>query len=302
MNNQKELDFKVRNIITHNRKFHLDEVFAIAMLYYFYVDSKHKTRFNIIRTRDSDVIKEHQLNTESFVIDVGFEHNPDMLNFDHHQQGFSKCWEDGTPMSSCGLVWNYLKTNKHLNQKMNDDMIKLFEEKLIKPIDKHDNGIQTFTKFIYVLEFNRNASDERVMFGQFLKALEASKGAIENFWFAEKENIRTSKDFSKHIKSVDLSKNFIIFDNNNHYFEKEVNNNSDYSHIKFISLPHSKDKFIIKGVNGNFLPESMKKTDSQFIDGVVFEFCHESLFMCIVKIEDGNKDKLKRTLEILSLI
>jgi uncharacterized UPF0160 family protein len=67
-------------IVTHDGVFHADEVFAIALL-----SIVLETDFEIIRTRDVDTIEAAKKDPNIFVIDVGMDLNPDMLNFDHHQ-------------------------------------------------------------------------------------------------------------------------------------------------------------------------------------------------------------------------
>ena len=63
------------NIITHHRFFHTDEVMAVALLDLFMLNGK----YNLIRTRDNKIIKKHQNDLNSFVIDVGLHsHNNDV--------------------------------------------------------------------------------------------------------------------------------------------------------------------------------------------------------------------------------
>lgn len=63
------------SIITHNGKFHTDDVFACAILKYIFDD------INIIRTRDESIIND----SDSYIIDVGGEYDG-VKKFDHHQK------------------------------------------------------------------------------------------------------------------------------------------------------------------------------------------------------------------------
>jgi len=92
------------NIVTHDGIFHADEVLACALLDVFL----EPTRMDIVRTRDEQALKLAKENPDTYVIDVGGEYNPDMLNFDHHQREFKHTSADKIPLSSAGLVLNHL--------------------------------------------------------------------------------------------------------------------------------------------------------------------------------------------------
>ena len=94
-------------IITHSGAFHSDEIFATALIL-MYVNSN----MEIIRTRDKKILETSKKDNDSWVIDVGGVHNPDLLNFDHHQKEFEGCWSDGNPKSSFGLIWGFLIEKK----------------------------------------------------------------------------------------------------------------------------------------------------------------------------------------------
>lgn len=278
------------NIITHSRTFHIDEIMAIALLKT-YIDSD----FKIIRTRDSEVIKKHQENSEDFVIDVGFNYNHNMKNFDHHQKSFSESWNNGNLLSSCGLIWNYLKKEKILHQKMNKDMMRLIEDNLIKKVDDHDNGVKTFNELSFITMYNRNHHDPKVMDRQFNRALTAAIDYYHNFLSYLKSQLNDKKILDKAIKDAGC-KEFISLKQNvdcmTHLSE------TDY---KIVILPHSKGKFIIKAVsekNDKFnyrvrMPKAWRgKKDKELeIDSGIknLEFCHKTGFMCILKgsLEDA---------------
>lgn len=81
-------------IATHNGNFHADDVFSIAALKCIYPS------FNLVRTRDLDVI-----NKADLVIDVGGIYDAESGRFDHHQRGGAGERENGIPYSSFGLIW-----------------------------------------------------------------------------------------------------------------------------------------------------------------------------------------------------
>ena len=81
-------------IVTHNAKFHTDDVFAIATLLILYPEAE------IIRTRDEAILK-----SADIVVDVGQVHDAEKNRFDHHQVGGAGKRENGIQYASFGLVW-----------------------------------------------------------------------------------------------------------------------------------------------------------------------------------------------------
>src|SRR3989344_8466592 len=82
-------------IVTHNGRFHIDELFGIAAVMLAY-PGKHQ----VLRTRDMEVVA-----SADVVIDVGGIYDPSKNRFDHHQEGGAGLRENGVPYSSFGLVW-----------------------------------------------------------------------------------------------------------------------------------------------------------------------------------------------------
>ena len=84
-------------LVTHDGKFHCDEVFAYAVLRLSLGLGADDHR--LVRTRDPAVIAEADI-----VWDVGSRYDPSAARFDHHQRG-APSRPDGTPFSAAGLVW-----------------------------------------------------------------------------------------------------------------------------------------------------------------------------------------------------
>lgn len=83
------------NAITHNGVFHADEVFATALLSIF-------TDISLLRTRSVSV----EDKPESVIMyDMGGQYCIWNDVFDHHQKDFNLKHEDGTKLSSFGLLW-----------------------------------------------------------------------------------------------------------------------------------------------------------------------------------------------------
>lgn len=197
-------------VITHSQQFHTDEVMAIALLDLYFL----KDNYSIIRSNRKDIlIDEAKLNNKCFVIDIGFDYNPELLNFDHHQNSDNLCWDDGLPYSSCGLIWQWLKGNS-LSTFMSDDIIAKMEEKLIKKIDKHDNGIELWDDGNFISIYNRKTDDAKIQDIQFSKALHAAKDYIENIVIDIKNNIKADQTILKYIKNSENIEDIVIFNSN----------------------------------------------------------------------------------------
>jgi uncharacterized UPF0160 family protein len=86
-------------LVTHNGKFHCDEVFAYAVLRHALGVHQPGVDHILVRTRDAA-----QIAGGDVVWDVGLRFDAAADRFDHHQRGAPErpC---GTPFSSAGLVW-----------------------------------------------------------------------------------------------------------------------------------------------------------------------------------------------------
>lgn len=111
---------------THNGVFHADDAFACAVLRLVYGGD-----VQIIRTRDHG-----QLQTCSYMVDVGGRHDPMAGAFDHHQRGGAGARENGVPFSSFGLVWKEFGVRVCGDQKVADKV----DEVLVTSIDAADCG------------------------------------------------------------------------------------------------------------------------------------------------------------------
>lgn len=125
------------NIITHNGKFHSDEVVAYSIINYLYPENK------LVRTRDMDII--NNKSNEDIVIDVGMIYDPFNNKFDHHQDNFYKTFNRTTriPLSSAGLIYKHFgkKLISSLTGSYSDDIYNDFYFNFIIGIDATDNGI-----------------------------------------------------------------------------------------------------------------------------------------------------------------
>jgi uncharacterized UPF0160 family protein len=123
-----------RLIVTHNGKYHPDEVFACATL--LLALEQQGRRGKIVRTRDESIIQK-----ADFVCDIGNISDPSKNRFDHHQpEGAGE--RNGIPYASFGLVWKEYGAKLCGSQEVADQI----DLEMVQGIDASDNGIQIYTK------------------------------------------------------------------------------------------------------------------------------------------------------------
>ena len=119
-----------KKLITHNGTFHADDLFACATL--ILLMNKHGYDYDIVRTRDMEVIK-----TGDYIFDVGGIYDPKENKFDHHQKGRAGERDNGITYASFGLVW------KEYGLELcggDEDAWQIIDQKIACPIDAVDNG------------------------------------------------------------------------------------------------------------------------------------------------------------------
>lgn len=134
---------QVTEIVTHDGKFHADDVMAVAILRPLLPSAR------VVRTRRSDFVSPapHRI-----IVDVGYKYDPASLCFDHHHNDFNLARPDSqTPYAAAGLIWRHYG-EQHVFQVFGDDIRKfglvedvgdLVEEvdhDLIESIDAQDVG------------------------------------------------------------------------------------------------------------------------------------------------------------------
>lgn len=119
-------------IITHNDRFHADDVCAMSTLRILFGDKITE----VIRTRDESIIQ-----TGDIVFDVGNTYDPEINRFDHHQTEGAGQRENGIPYAAFGLVWK--KWGKEIcgSQEAAD----IFDKKLVQTVDASDNGFALYS-------------------------------------------------------------------------------------------------------------------------------------------------------------
>eukprot|EP00866_Antonospora_locustae_P000929 jgi/Antlo1/929/2445 len=124
-------------LVTHNGRFHQDEVTATAILLKIYPHAE------VIRTRDV-----REIETGDIVYDVGRVFDPAHMRFDHHQRSFVETFSNKyhVKMSSAGLIFKYFCSEflRAYNFDTSDDMLDVLIDGIYRDyflgIDGVDNG------------------------------------------------------------------------------------------------------------------------------------------------------------------
>lgn len=121
-------------IVTHNGRFHTDDLLAVSTLLMKFPDSE------LVRSRDEKIIE-----SADIVVDVGHIYDPEKLRFDHHQKNGAGEHHNGIPYASFGLVW------KQFGEELcgSSDAMKIMEESIVMPVDAIDNGVPIAPDLLY---------------------------------------------------------------------------------------------------------------------------------------------------------
>ena len=135
-------------LTTHSGYFHCDEALALAMLM---VLPQFKGR-PIVRTREKDILEKAFM-----LVDVGGEHDPARLRFDHHQIGFTETFnpDKKIKLSAAGLIYKEygrqiisqivtLHGTRPIREQDIDTLYRKCYGGFIEHIDGVDNGVNQF--------------------------------------------------------------------------------------------------------------------------------------------------------------
>lgn len=277
----------MKKIITHSGSFHVDEIFAIALLARFYF-GKPVLNLNIERTRDPQLLEGYTKDQNIFVIDLGGKYEPQNLNFDHHQKDPNLVWSvekcknldqklslpydkykmimqklvNGlVPKSSCGLVWDFILENG--NEEFNSLSQKVVSalEVIVQEIDLSDNGIygwfetKTYSRFNRqkTNEFGETLNDEeyeQLQYSQFLKVLQMAEWYIDNFLALRKKAPLNEKKVLASIRHAKMNDHSEVLFFKNETFNAKILGNLYSSEAKLIAVYNEEiKKWSLKIVN-----------------------------------------------------
>jgi uncharacterized UPF0160 family protein len=258
---------------------------------------KNGEKFEIIRTRDSEIIR-----TGDYVFDIGGIYNAEQNRFDHHQKGGAGKRNE-IEYASFGLVWKKFGIEICGNQKVVD----MIDKKLAMPIDAFDNGIDLYKSNFenilpYTLQdvlsiFSPTSLEDMKKDDQFLKALSWGKEILQREIKKATDQIEISKiicDFyneskDKRLIVIDKPKvsRFEIWDALQNFPEPLFIIYGDNKDWSVVAMRKEKNSF----GNRKDFPESwggVWREDLQKITGVSDAlFCHKDLFLSGAKSKEG---------------
>ena len=158
--------------VTHSGVFHADEVFACALLCIAY----GQENVSIIRTRDNEVLTKATHDEDVWVVDVGDDFNPSMLNFDHHMRDFNVPNRHGNKLSSFGMVVEALLRRSFFSE-VRQQLLD-FSNK----VDLMDNGVKVAEDLTFISVFNSYSESEYLSFYSALHTAISYLRSLINKW------------------------------------------------------------------------------------------------------------------------
>jgi uncharacterized UPF0160 family protein len=287
-----------KKVVTHNGKFHADDVFAIATLQLVF----GVNNIEVTRTRD-----EESLEKADIVLDVGMEYDPERARFDHHQPGGAGERENGIEYASFGLIW------KEYGGKLvaSEDEWRSIDERLVQLVDAGDNGIETYVSIIedvfpytvsgVIASFRPSWKERGDYLEEFNLAVSFARGLLERE-IKKASHFQEAKEKIVSVYQETADKRCIVFGESD-VFGREIITRvlSDFDGPLFavlfrldvdswqlVAVPSDSQKnFEYK----KLLPEEWRGKRNEELDkvtGVVGSlFCHRSGFMAVTKTKEG---------------
>lgn len=284
-------------VVTHNGKFHGDDVTAIAILKMALGD------FELQRTRDPEIIHKADI-----VVDVGHVYDPHNKRYDHHQRNFCLKRDNGFPYASAGLI---LRDFGQLIQGSIPQAIQYLDEKIIQYIDARDAGKTMCTSKVWDLVGSQQYSLASMIsdFGNdgninesFMSAVEFTQGILERRFEASISSLLTYSK-AKDLMEQSPSAKYITFEEDFSPGWKDASRNFD--DLVYCLYPKdgnwraecSKDKGWQD--KKKFPHEWRGKRDYELakvsgVDDAVF--CHKGGFLIIAKSYNGVEALVKKAL------
>lgn len=228
------------NLITHDGKFHPDDVFSTVFLSK-YIENPCLYRVGVGAVEDTNAI----------VYDVGFG------KFDHHGPDAKRRPHSNLKYCSFGLLWteyghDYLKKN---NYQYINELYTAIEETLVKQIDGIDNGVFPEIKAEYklldldkIIDIFNPTWEEKVDTDiNFYKACETAEIIFDNVLRTEYSKIKATM---KVLSKIDTVKdNILILDEYLPYQHAIfTSTNPKAKEVKVIILPSNRGGYCIKPI------------------------------------------------------
>ncbi|OHB13701.1 MAG: hypothetical protein A3G05_02105 [Candidatus Zambryskibacteria bacterium RIFCSPLOWO2_12_FULL_45_14] len=282
-------------IVTHDAKFHTDDVLAVATLLILYPDAE------VIRTRDEEIIK-----TADLVVDVGQVYDAGHNRFDHHQVGGAGKRENGIQYASAGLVW------KKFGEKVSGsrEVAEKIDRMIIQLVDAADNGqdiisitipdLFPFTINGIVDQYRPTWKEEQNWDERFTEAVRWAQTIIKREIKIVADMLEGAKVVEKLYKES-LDKKIIVIDREHDFGRETVMNTLVKFPEPIYAVLYRGDteswqvlairKSLVTFESRKALPEAWRAkrdTELEVASNVLGAlYCHRSGFMCTVKSQEG---------------
>ena len=290
--------------VTHNSKFHADDVFATVVLRKLYPDMQ------LTRTRDPDVIA-----SADIAYDLSGMYDHAARRYDHHQRGARKRQDTGITYSAFGLIWDHYGREYCAGD---EEVWRRVDDIFVRGIDADDNGELKTHQDAYAPEFtvpqiirqlNPLSGSDEVYDEQFEIAVRLATELFERLCRQVKNEcddmraVRTAQRVSSHQRVAILDHAIVM----NSLI-------STIDQLEYVIFPDGADpiwrlyavnepgdRFAIKAP----LPQEwagLRDEDMVKVSGVSdATFCHKNRFLAVAKTRDGAWALLKKALEMRGL-
>lgn len=267
-------------VVTHDGIFHADELLACAALSIAY----GRDNLAIIRTRDAKVLDLATREEDTWVIDVGGDFNPSMLNFDHHMRDFNVPNRHGNKLSSFGMVVEALLRRSFFSE-VRQQLLD-FSNK----VDLMDNGIKKAEDLSFISVFNSYSDNEEFSFYAALQTAIAYLRSLINKW---KEEVTINERLEK---AIEIRRNGIVASEDYIPVDERLNSLED---VKLVVYKSKAGTFNIQSVNVGETkdfsvrcpsPEAWRGLrDNELVrasGGLPLTFCHVGGFLTVTSTDD----------------
>ncbi len=279
-------------IVTHSGNFHTDDIFALAVLLFFYPDAE------VVRTRD-----EAAISSADIVVDVGGVYDSAKLRFDHHQTGGALTRDNTIPYASFGLIWKEYGEKLAGSKEVSDEI----ERKLVLAIDAIDNGVSVavpvfdgvdeYTIGNFFSSFKTHTDTEEQLYKSFMDSVFVAQGILTREINKAQNRIEDKKAVEEVYQNTQ-DKRIIDLTTHNVGFSSFGSILLLHPEPIYVLHPHG-DKFAVRALpidmntfeNKKAFPESWRgKTGAEFegVSGVKgAHFAHKSGYLIIANSKEA---------------
>lgn len=287
-------------IVTHNDRFHADDVFALAVIRIRFGDEITE----VIRSRDEKIIESGDI-----VFDVGGVNDPDKNRFDHHQIEGGGKRENGFPFPAFGLVWK--KWGEDICE--SKEAAEILDKKVVQPIDANDNGyafyeynqddVREYVPDVFLMSFGATWKEEENYDKAYLEAVDIAEKILRREIILAKHKAEAIPIVEK-IYEDSKDKRLVVLED----YLPWSGVIKDHEEVLYVISPtKDKSKWRINCVqekgfqNRKDLPKEwagLRDKDLENITGVEgVIFCHRGLFVSYTKTKEAALQLAQKALD-----